>query len=1177
MRLFSPNSAWAASVKKGRHAVRTLARKGRWRLNPAKKFTRRRFLLGSVALVAALGAIDLARPLPVARRPHSRRRPGMPKRLLNGVWDFQPASLPLGSQPPPGRWQSIRVPSEWNMTEAPNFTTSWGAYDIWNTPAAWDQAEAGWYQTRFTIDHLPNGRLVLLFEAVNFSATVYVNGHRAGSHTGGTLPFSVDITPFAHLGENLIWVAVTGPKAIRTANGFPYPMGSWWGQLCGGIWQDVWLLEEDTVTVSDLTVQTSTRQRSLAVTAAVQNLGNQPESVHVAIEVWDGAQVVVRHDLQLVAEPGKVAEIHWHRPWEQAVWWSPEQPHLYELSVTVRSPSRVYDSAALRFGFREVWTDRDQLIVNGQPLHLYGDEWHYFGSLENSRAYAETWYRMSQAAHANYIRLHAMPYPPIFYDVADEIGIYLVAESAIYGSSKNLDLADPAFWVHAKEHLVGRVRRDRHHPSIILWSAENEVILANGRQWAPLVASLKEPIAAHDPTRPIYFEGDGDPEGVADLISWHYPLEITQAPALPDSFYAFAPGGEQATRWKRNKPLMISEFGLMWEAGPSLLSVVTGNAPFYGLEGLWEANALITQAQIEGFRAAGVTGVSPWNLVWYGNHPLPPQTIALPPRALDTPGPKPRRVGELAATLNPGWSRTLPRFEPNALHQAIARSYRRVAALDRSWTTQAFAAAPHRRPLTVYNDSHQAVRLTLHAQWTSPSGAHASWSTSLALSSLSQQPVTINLAMPQVEQVTPGDLTITVNTADGEVVDRRQRPLTVYPRIASSHASLAVIDPVGRTSRVLQNQGYRPTAWNGEALEVPIVVAEGLAPQSGTWSQILRAASRGAKVIVLAQPPGWAAADPLRVGHTAMTRTFVQAPQQPLLDGWDSDALSWWHEPGEIAAHGLLHVPADPHYLALADGDQGLTGASLVEQIVGAGRIWFCQYPVIAQIDQTPAAERLLDRLVVQAQTALKPPLTLYYWGSALRPYFGGAPSDGTIPIGVGLLVLDLSEARVAQMAFQKATALRLWNAHGGRLWIRGGAAAAPTVSALTGVRVKSVDLPDGHRHGGLLTSHRRFTPGINNAVLDWTDPVGQPPLALHGWESVPGPGRLIVSTAVDWSLYRRPEQIKTASVLKSARSTNTALFWHHQTIFVDELLWNQPGAKSEDLRARLWAALSRP
>lgn len=1158
----------------GRH--RRMAKRGRWRLKQSRRFSRRRFLIGSGALVAALSAGAAIHWLPMLAGRPGRSRPGQPRRLLNGVWDFQPATLPLAAQPSDAPWHAIRVPSEWNMTTPPNFATDWGAYNIWDTPQAWDQVDAAWYRTRLTISEHSGVQHVLLFEAVNFEARVYVNGHLAGTHAGGTTPFTVDLTPFVHPGENTLWVAVTAPQATRTPHGFQYPMGSWWGQRCAGIWQDVWLIEQDMLEVSELTVMTSVRRQEITIGAELANHGTETETAHVSIQIWDGPQVVLRRDETIQLAQGKTADIRWTRRWNAPHLWSPGDPHLYDAVMEVRVGGIVRDTASLRFGFREVWVDRDRLILNGHAIRLFGDEWHYFGSLENSRAYAETWYRMAKDAHANYVRLHAMPYPPVFYDVADEVGMLIVAESAIYGSSRNLDLESLAFWQHAREHLTARVKRDRHHPSVILWSAENEVLVASGWNWAPRVAALKDPIMAADPTRPVYFEGDHDPEGRADLISWHYPLEITQAPALPDAFYAFVPGRSAASRWTRQKPLMISEFGLMWEAGPKTLSVAAGNAPFFGMDGLWAANALITQAQIEGFRAAGITGLAPWNLVWYGNHPLPSHAVALArPTARDIPGPRPRRVGALAATLNPGWAHTDPDWHPNALHHAIRQSFRAQAAIPESWAQHAFSGETLEDPIIVHNDTSSAATFSLSWRWAGGEQS-AAGQTRLSLQSLGKSFVRLNMKFPDVDRPTAGTLTTELKH-QGHTVDHREQPLTLFPRLKPQAQAVYVAARDQDTLDFLSALGIRASLWDGSDLGQTLVVPEGAAPNPAAWSRILSAVQGGARVVVLAQPPGWSGSG-MVVGRKAVSRTFVQAPGHPLIEGWHDNDLSWWRGPGEAVAQGLLTIPRDSAALVLTDGGASLAGAGLLQWSRGDGTAWFCQYPVVALRRSEPLAERLLRRLVTNAAKAprVRP---LAVWGSSIGNFLG-IPATTDIPDPSHLLIVDAADPIVRERIRHRVAALRTWVRDGGRLWIHGGSSDPALVQSLTGFGAHPVPVAKRLQFGALKQQDSRLTHGLSNAVLDWTDPPGALPLATSGWQGVPKTAWLITAAQVDWSQYRKPEQIKMASVLMSQSQETTVLLWMRHLgegdMVIDELEWNQAGALAGTLAARMAAALTQ-
>ena len=615
------------------------------------------------------------------------------------------------------------MPAEWNMT-AGNFATAWGAYDLFETPANWNSVDVAWY--RRTVD-VPAGqrgqRIVLRFEAVNFEATVFFNGTKVALHSGGLLPFEADVTDQVSWGgTNTVHVGVrSGNAAARQSDGWHYPNGSWWGQTCWGIWQDVWLLSRPAVYVRDSYVVTSVSSQRITVTTTLANDGATAATATVNHRVLDSGNTVLTdgQGSQVSVPAGGTATVTFASAWTSPRLWSPADPHLYDLAVTTRPAAGggAADSYSVRFGFREVAVNGTDILLNGEPVMLRGDAWHYMGSVENSRAYATAWFTMVKALGVNYLRLHAMPYPPVFYDVADEMGLLLVAESGIYGSSGNYALSAADFWDNCVSHLTDRVLRDRNHPSVFAWSAENEMLAAFGQSWAAKVAALKPVVTALDTTRPVYFEGDGDPQGAGDLESTHYPWEITTSnTAIPESAYALAPGGQNAGFWDRKKPMLVGEFSSMYYATPSQVSAIGGPATYANLDGLWSAHALIVGAQIEGLRYAGTTGISPWNTVWYGMRHLPfdtsKESLPLP----EATGPKLLQVGRYATTLNPGFESDLPRWEPNPIHDSVVRVMPSIAALATDYRTHFWGGGTFTRTYAVYNEV--GTQRTVTVSWT---------------------------------------------------------------------------------------------------------------------------------------------------------------------------------------------------------------------------------------------------------------------------------------------------------------------------------------------------------------------------------------------------------------------------------------------------------------------------
>jgi beta-galactosidase len=490
--------------------------------------TRRQLLTAGAATLAALGLQRLDTSQAAVPRPGPATEGGRVVQSLNGTWDFLPAEAGATYPPPATGWAGIPGPAEWNMS-AGQFGTDWDAYDLFGTPAAWDDVDVAWYRRTVTVPaRLGGQRIVLRFEAVNFEATVYCGGAQVAHHADGLLPFEADITEHvAFGGDTTVYLLVGSPgSAARKADGFHHPCGSWWGQLCAGIWQDAWLLARSPVSVADTAVTTSVAKGTFEAATTLRNDGSGAATVTVDHTVWDGATQVKRVSRRVSVPSGGTAAVRATVDWADPHPWSPADPHLYELRVDVRAGTEqvVTDTSVTRFGFREITVSGSRILLNGRPAVLRGDAWHYMGSIENSRAYATLWMTTAMRAGVNYMRLHAMPYPPVFYDVADELGMLLIGESGIYGSSGNYATGADDFWTNCATHLTERTVRDRNHPSIIAWSAENEMLAAFGQRYAQQVAAFKPVVLAQDATRPVYFEGDQDPRASetsrAPTIRW---------------------------------------------------------------------------------------------------------------------------------------------------------------------------------------------------------------------------------------------------------------------------------------------------------------------------------------------------------------------------------------------------------------------------------------------------------------------------------------------------------------------------------------------------------------------------------------------------------------------------------------------------------------------------------
>jgi hypothetical protein len=1156
--------------------------------------TRRQVLYSSAAALAAWA-------LPTAARAHaeptSQVHAGRVLASLNGVWDFLPSAGTPSYPPPDSGWATIPVPAEWNMT-AGVFGTAWDAYDLFETPAAWDSVATAWYRRSVTVPAASNGdRIALRFEAVNFESTVFWNGTQVAHNLEGLLPFEVDVTDQVTFGaENTIHVLVRSPgSAARDAAGFHHPCGSWWGQLCSGIWQDVLLISRTPVSVADTAIVTSVRQGQLSATTNIRNDGAQSATVWVRHAIKDGDAVVLQTAQKVTIAGNATAAADATLAWRNPRLWSPDDPHLYDLVVGV-APAQdapASDVATTRFGFREVWVEGDSIMLNGAPVMLRGDAWHYMGSIENSRAYASQWMSMAKAAGVNYMRLHAMPYPSVFYDVADEVGMLIVGESGIYGSSGNYAMGADDFWDNCNTHLTNRIRRDINHASIIAWSVENEMLAAFGRSWTDKVAALKSVAKAADPSRPAYFEGDGDPNGQGDFQSTHYPLEITSSStAIPESGLALAPGHPRAGEWDRKKPFLIGEFSSMYYANPSDVSTLGGPDTYAGLDGLWAAHALTVRAQIEGFRYAGITGISPWNTVWYGMRPLPfdpPRTGSVNP--IDA-GPQVKQVGRYASTLNPGFEADLPKWQANPIHDAVARVFSPIAALAMDYRTHYWSGGTLTKTLAVYNGTSQDRALIIRWSLRLSNGRTVSDERKLTLSAASQTDLATTLAVSEVATQTAGTWKVTVSSgaAGGHLEFSDIVDVTVYPTSAGRQPSLpkpvraAVLEAAGSsatsdaltalgvTTRVVSDLSTMPS--DGEILVIGEGANYNASGDDGT--RVTAFVKAGGTVLILAQQTvpqvlPW----PMFSTGSGQTISHISSPAHPTLQGIDKNDLRWWHTENEQVVGTVVVKPRFGSLRSIADVGVGMADSALAECAFGAGTYLLCQYPVVAAAADEPIAAILLGNIVrYLAGRGAAPTRKLGVLSSASTSAVAATLQAASIapqPLstvdaaslqGLDILLVDAAPGNDAALNALAAhgSDVSAWVHAGGVLWING--ADPDTVATIAGVLPANVSLQavdSAHRFGAVVTDSSPLGGGITNADLNW--PSAGPALASYT-VSAPG-GRSVIDTrAVDWNAFARgAEQNKYAVALESERGfTPGSALWEagvgSGTVLVDQLGW---------------------
>jgi beta-galactosidase len=455
-------------------------------------------------------------------------------RLLNGRWKFHfspnPEARPTSfyeTSFDDAAWDTIPVPSniEKNGYAPPvyvNIGYAWG----WGTPPLipHELNYVGSYRHRFEVPASWQGRRVrITFQGVSAGFYLWVNGTKIGYSEDSRGPAEFDLTDAVRPGSNLLAVEV-----YRFTDGAYLECQDFW--RLSGIFRDVVLWSTEPLHIDDFRVVTDLdaryRDATLGVDVAVANPTAQEQAFFVEAAMLDPAG---RPLFRALAQAGRAAAGGTARVSVQALVpdpakWSDEKPNLYTLLLTLKDAAgRSLGVVPWRVGFREVETRNGQILVNGQPILIRGvnrHEWDPETAQNVRRDLMVKDIQILKQHNFNLVRTSHYPNVPEWYELADEYGLYLIAESNIESHGMGYDpdktLGNKPEW--EKAHL-DRTRRNvetfKNHASVIVWSLGNEA--GDGVNF---VAASKW-VHERDKTRPVHYE-QADEKPHVDIVSHMY-------------------------------------------------------------------------------------------------------------------------------------------------------------------------------------------------------------------------------------------------------------------------------------------------------------------------------------------------------------------------------------------------------------------------------------------------------------------------------------------------------------------------------------------------------------------------------------------------------------------------------------------------------------------------------
>lgn len=625
---------------------------------------------------------------------------------LNGEWDFMPVYGVKACLDLPERLsfeeEKIRVPSSWRYmsvegSECFGKVGTFEPFNMFDYPGEWSKADTGIYRRTFVIpDNMLGSKLFLRFDAIMQRSRVYLNGKPVVDWEEAYLPLKAEISDkiYTNGQENELIVVCTTFEEVDIPSGEKKSLGllgSWYGRIGRGIWQDVFLESYPEVYIEDIFVKTSVRNSSLTTTIDIENKAVATKELVLKVSVVENGIAVKRfEEMNFIIDAKVKRSINLEEKWADAKLWNPDNPYLYNLKVDLLEKDILLDTKSIRFGFREIWVEGHKFVLNGTRINLRGDSWHFQGANQMDKEYALNWFKMCKDKGLNFIRLHAEPHPEVYLEAADEIGMLIVDETTIYGSSKAMPADHPVYLDRCKKHVERLCLRDRNHPSVILWSLQNEMRWVDGRDVYKLhIPEMMEIIRSIDGTRPILLEGDNRllPKDKSEVESYHYNIDGTIG------------------QWDKKRPLMFGEHGGWWYICPQNSSAYIGLKAYEDTDFSVQGLALKERLYVEYARESDVSGITSFNFAHYMMKSMPDEDVYLNWERLDTPGCKPKVIRKHSLTLNNGYLKDYPRFRPNPAMEILESCYKAVTIIPSEYDTWFFDDKEIVRNFNVYNDT----------------------------------------------------------------------------------------------------------------------------------------------------------------------------------------------------------------------------------------------------------------------------------------------------------------------------------------------------------------------------------------------------------------------------------------------------------------------------------------
>ncbi len=405
------------------------------------------------------------------------------------------------------QWRRLSLPHDWSV-EAEAATAASGTVvgpfstnSIGNYQTGFTVGGEGWYRKRIELGETDlEQRISLYFEGAYNHAKVWVNGNPVCENIYGYHSFRSDITPYCHAGSNTIAVRVT-----NTGNNTRWYAGS-------GIYRHVWLIRTPVVHLDewDIFINANPKDKSVNVQLTAYNDTGVSKDCSISVDILD-------QQGRSVGQTTSKVNIGGHKSQPMSVscqlssvnTWSPKSPYRYTAVIRLTNDTDGHtDIIRKHFGIRSIHFSASQgFLLNGKPTLLRGGCLHHDNGLLGAAAFDQAEERKLKLLKDNGFNAvrcsHNIP-SEHFLDVCDSLGLMVIDEAFDqWLRKKNPDDYHNHFAEHSISDIQTMVRRDRNHPSIIMWSIGNEIPGRIEPAGLKVAEDLRNAVRQLDTTRPV--------------------------------------------------------------------------------------------------------------------------------------------------------------------------------------------------------------------------------------------------------------------------------------------------------------------------------------------------------------------------------------------------------------------------------------------------------------------------------------------------------------------------------------------------------------------------------------------------------------------------------------------------------------------------------------------------